>query len=305
MVDEINALLKLRSKHVVQVFDLLPIDGGRAIVQEFVEGADLWDTDAHPAGVEKTYQYLWQIAAGIADIHGAGVIHRDIKPNNMKIDPEGVIKIFDFGLARTEGVEASTLGFAGTFGFAAPELFLRPAVFTPAVDTYAFGATAIHLIAGGLPAQMRRPAQPVALPEGYLNSLNSGLSPDVLQTIESCLSMDSSNRPRMSSVRDTLAKHLLLDKHQALAVHQGTPHYLNKDNRTVNARWDGVGSVRISYDGMRFYVAEVSGEVFINYGQAQVNQSLPGSCVLALGGPHRGASRRYITFDLSHPEVVL
>ncbi|WP_267104391.1 serine/threonine protein kinase [Xanthomonas sacchari] len=305
MVDEINALLKLRSKHVVQVFDLLPIAGGRAIVQEFVEGEDLWDVDMHPTGAEETYKYLWQIASGIADIHGAGVIHRDIKPNNMKIDPEGVIKIFDFGLARTKGIEAATLGFAGTFGFAAPELFLNPAVFTPAVDTYAFGATAIHFIAGGLPAHMRRPAQPTALQEGYLDRFESGLSRDVLRTLESCLNMDSKNRPQMSSVRDTLARHLLLNKHQALAVYQGTPHYLNKDNQSVKVRWDDIGSVRISYDGMRFYVAEVDGEVFINYGQAQVNQSLPESCVLALGGPHRGASRKYITFDLSHPEVVL
>lgn len=305
MIDEIEALLKLRSKHVVQVFDLLPMQGGRAVVQEFIEGPDLWGPEAHPANADETYRYLWQIASGIADIHAAGVIHRDIKPNNMKIDPEGVVKIFDFGLARNEGCDASTLGFAGTFGFAAPELFVRPAIFTPAVDTYAFGATAIHLIAGELPVHMRRAAQPQALPERYLDQLNSGLARDVLQILESCLHIEPAQRPQMSSVRDIIAKHLLLNKHQALAVYQGAPHYLNTNNRTVSISWTGVGSVRISYDGMRFFVEEVNGEVFINYGLAEIDQPLPASCVLALGAPQRGAQRKYITFDLSHPEVVL
>ncbi|MBP3983767.1 serine/threonine protein kinase [Pseudoxanthomonas helianthi] len=305
MADEIDALLKLRSKHVVQVYDLVPVEAGRAVVQEFIEGNDLWRRDGHPVSVAQKYRCLWQIASGIADIHDAGVIHRDIKPNNMKIDPEGVIKIFDFGLARNNGVNASTLGFIGTYGFAAPELFDGRVAFTPAVDTYAFGATAIHLIAGQLPEDMRRPMPPQALPVGFFERLNSGLSGDVVRLLEACMHMDPSRRPLMASVRDELAKHLLFDKHQALAVHKGHPYYLNKDNRTVSARWDGVGSVRITYDGMKFFVEEVEGEVFINYMPATANQLLPESCVLALGASTRGNMRMYITFDLSRPEVVL
>lgn len=305
MADEISALLKLRSKHVVQVLDLVKVGENYAIVQEFIEGHDLCHLPAPPDGAEATYKHLWQIAAGIADIHSAGVIHRDVKPNNMKIDPEGVIKIFDFGLARDQNRNSSTIGFVGTYGFAAPELFDVPAQFTVAVDVYAFGATALHVIAKGIPASLRTPARPTGLPPHFLDQFNTGLSADVLRLLESCLDVNPSRRPSMQIVRDALAKHLLYDKHQALAVHQEQPHWLTKNKRSVTASWTNVASVKISYDGLRFYVAELSGEVYINYGAATLDQSLPESCVVALGAPERGASRKYITFDLSHPEVVL
>ena len=100
-IDELAALLKLRSKHVVQVYDILKLDAGQiGIVQEFINGTDLFDSATAASTTLEVYKQLWQIASGIADIHSAGVIHRDIKLNNMKLDGEGIIKIFDFGLAR-------------------------------------------------------------------------------------------------------------------------------------------------------------------------------------------------------------
>jgi serine/threonine-protein kinase len=112
VLDEITALLKLRSKHVVQVYDVLALPGDQlAIVQEFVAGTELDVKKSPIASADALYRQLWQIASGIADIHAAGLIHRDIKPNNMKRNGEGVIKIFDFGLARSEGPDAKTKGF--------------------------------------------------------------------------------------------------------------------------------------------------------------------------------------------------
>lgn len=156
VLDEIAALLKLRSKHVVQVYDVLALPGEQlAIVQEFVEGTDLDVKRSPVTTAEALYRQLWQIASGISDIHAAGLIHRDIKPNNMKRDGEGVIKIFDFGLARSEGTDAKTSGFVGTQGFAAPELYRSSSSFTQAVDTYAFGISALYFVAGTLPPELR------------------------------------------------------------------------------------------------------------------------------------------------------
>lgn len=135
MLDELSALAKMRSKHVVQVYDVLqPSRDEIGIVQEFISGVDLFDEGASPDDTTGFYKQIWQIASGISDIHALGVIHRDIKPNNMKIDSEGVVKIFDFGLARDEGPSAATMGFVGTRGFAAPELYRGPVRFTKAVD---------------------------------------------------------------------------------------------------------------------------------------------------------------------------
>lgn len=114
LLDELRALLLMRSKHVVQVLDIIPSSTGVVgIVEEFIDGDDLWNSPLPRTSPDQYLKTLWQIAHGIADIHSADVIHRDIKPNNMKFDAEGIVKIFDFGLARDEGPTAETNGFIG------------------------------------------------------------------------------------------------------------------------------------------------------------------------------------------------
>lgn len=304
-VDEISALLKLRSKHVVQVYDILKLDDDKiGIVQEFIEGTDLFDKGTATDTADALYKQLWQIAAGISDIHEAGVIHRDIKLNNMKLDSEGIIKLFDFGLARDEGVSATTMGFVGSKWFAAPELYGTKVSFTTAVDVYAFGICAVYLLARELPEQLGA-QPPAAIPTGYIRANRGDLAADVIQTIEACLDLAPSQRPSMQDVRDLLARHLLFERHQALVVYKGQAQYLNSFNRDVTAKLAGMGSVTIAYDGMNFVVAEVEGDVFINYRRTSKGDILPGSCVVALGAPEQGSRRRYVTFDLASPEVVL
>ena len=67
----------------------------------------------------------------------------------------------------------------------------------------------------------------------------------------------------------------------------------------------GKGTVAIAYDGLRFKISEVSGDVFVNGIRASLNQELPQSSVLIIGSPAQPAFREYPTFDISHPEVVL
>ena len=107
--DEIRALQALRSKHVIEIYDLIvrPKDADLAIVAEYLPGEDLWTVIQRqaeskvPLATTVILEYLYQLAAGIADIHQAGVVHRDIKPTNAKFDGENRLKIFDFGLARS------------------------------------------------------------------------------------------------------------------------------------------------------------------------------------------------------------
>ena len=86
---------------------------------------------------------------------------------------------------------------------------------------------------------------------------------------------------------------------------QSRASYLNAGNRSVNLRLDPLGQVQINYDGLDFRVQSVSGAVYVNNRAVAVGDALPGSCVVALGAPDQGNRRRYITFDLSHPEFVL
>lgn len=306
MGDELAALLKMRSKHVVQIYDICQFpDDCIGIIQEFVDGPDLLQDFVPPASTDAYYRQLWQVASGIADIHAVGVIHRDIKPNNMKIDPEGVIKIFDFGLARDTGPAAATIGFVGTPGFAAPELYATTASFTLAADVYAFGVTALFLAAGSVPPElMTFPPHPSLF--GYFGTLGLALEPEVVQLLDGCLAPIAATRPPMSAVRDALARHLLFGRHQALVVFRGQPLYLNSVNRNIVLDLPTVGRVQISYDDLMFRVTAVAGEVYINNSTVTAGQALPGCCVVALGSPmRRNNERAFITFDLSHPEIVL
>jgi serine/threonine-protein kinase len=297
--------MQMRSKHVVQVYDVVVSSNGElGIVQEYIDGEDLFETDIPRRSVDEYLKTLWQLASGISDIHTAGLIHRDIKPNNMKIAPEGILKIFDFGLAREEGHDAHTIGFVGTIGYASPEQFLG-GQFTQAVDTYGFGATALYLAIKMLPPELK--LRPPVRPEiNVFYSLKFAIDVEIADMLNECIATDFRLRPSMTRVRDILAKHLLRNSHQALAVYEGEASYLNYENPLVVLELPNVGGIEIEYDGLVFRVANVFGEVLVNNSPTDIGNEIPGSCVVSLGSNLRRANqRKFITFDVSNPEVVL
>jgi len=302
LIDEQKALAKLRSKHVVQLYDIIELVDGKkrdkAIVIEFIEGENL-DVASFKAG-RKYLNVLWQIACGLRDIHEAGVIHRDIKPNNIRLDKEGVIKIIDFGLARS-GDDAKTRSIIGTPIFMAPELWSDKTVsFDRSIDVYAFGATALALLSKNAPTELAR-QPPEAVPLATLSANLVGLQSDIVALIHACLRIDPAKRPHMADVQMLLARRLLENEHRALVVMDGQAHSLDRRNRKITLNAGTVGSLTIEYDGFDFKVSSASGAIFLNNTAAQVGGIVPGCCVITFGA---GASRRFVTFDVSHPEVM-
>lgn len=302
LLDEQKALAKLRSKHVVQLFDIIEMsDRGRpeaAIVLEFIDGNNL---EVAKYTVGRPYLHLlWQIASGLRDIHQAGVIHRDIKPNNIRIDKEGVIKIIDFGLSRSHE-EAKTRNVIGTPIFMAPELWGDQTVsFDQSIDVYAFGATALALLNSNSPRELAlHPPQPVSLTK--LAPSFPGLQADIIALIHRCLDSNAKNRPKMIDVQALLSRHLLENEHRALVVMDGSAHQLNRENRKITLNASAIGSLTIEYSGFDFNVADSSGAVFLNNTIAKAGDAVPGCCVITFG---TGGNRRFVTFDVSSPEVM-
>jgi serine/threonine protein kinase len=304
--DEIAALLKLRSKHVVQVFDIISSDSSLGIVMEYIDGEDLFQSNYHTHSSIHLLKVLWQIASGIADIHEAGLIHRDIKPNNMKLDSEDIVKIFDFGLSRNTGTDAMTVGFVGTPGFSAPEQYSHEQVaFTSAIDVYAFGMMAIFLATNNIPHPLNV-MPPGKMPVGVFNCANLNDVPTLKQLFERCLEPIPNVRPNIFEIKNELSKYLLLDKHQAIAVMDQRSYVLNSSSRGVKLGLGNIGSFELHYDGLDFLIRNVVGEVFVNNSPAQSNSKIPGACVVGLGNSNRHHyERKFVTFDVSNPEVTL
>ena len=300
LLDERKALLKLRSKHVAQLLDVVTFKWNMqdvtCLVLEHIDGNDL-RTDFTPDA--EYLKALWQVAAGLCDTHAAGVIHRDIKPENIRVDGNGVVKIIDFGLAREVGRDNQTRSIIGTAGYMAPELYGdRTISFSTAIDVYAFGQTARAML-GFVPPN----ARPVALAGGAVAQQNPGLNADVATLIQAAVDAAPANRPTMAAIAHELARGLLRDRHRARIIDGGGRAYeLHTGHRNATIQ-SGQGSITIRYDGLSFRIAALKGSVYVNNHVMALGNEMTSSCVITLGDAAAGR-RTFLTFDVSNPEVM-
>ena len=143
------------------------------IVLEYLPGGDMFAlTKGHPLPIGRAIHYLEQVCSGLAHAHKCGVIHRDIKPQNLLLTADQeVVKIADFGVARLDGVDGA-ITRVGTNIYSAPEhnplvqtgqldttgLRAAPAHLTPAADIYSLAKTTYTLLAGESPRRFAQHA---------------------------------------------------------------------------------------------------------------------------------------------------
>jgi hypothetical protein len=153
---EFRTLVSVNSPNVVVFHELEVRDDRAFFTMELVDGLDLAtyiDPDAEPAvRVSRLLAVLPRIIDGVHAMHGAGVLHGDLKPANILVRVDGTVKLVDFGLSRDASRSAhEALGnFRGTPSLMSPEL-ARGEPLTPLGDWYALGAT-LFLVLTGRPA---------------------------------------------------------------------------------------------------------------------------------------------------------
>ncbi len=97
---EARVLSKLDHPNICRIYDVLERDDGDYLVLEYVEGVTLRDRLEQPLARKEALGIALQIARVLAVTHGRGVVHRDLKPDNVMLTPSGQVKVLDFGLAR-------------------------------------------------------------------------------------------------------------------------------------------------------------------------------------------------------------
>ena len=148
---EARLAARLSHPNVVRVFDVGEDDGRPFIAMEYVEGETLAELVAQraPLPADEAARLGTQMCAGLAAAHAAGLVHRDVKPQNLLLRTDGVLKLGDFGIAAAhDGTRLTLAGTVlGTAGYLAPEQ-ARGEEVTAAADIYAVGAVLYELLTG-------------------------------------------------------------------------------------------------------------------------------------------------------------
>ena len=150
---EARLAAKLEDEHIIQIYDVGTDRNFNFIVMQFARGENLKDRLRRgPIEIEEALSYIEGVARGVSAAHKHSIVHRDIKPGNLVIGDDGMIKVLDFGLARLEeGERDKSQGqFMGSVAYMAPEQseYMPVDVRT---DIYSLGVTAYQCLTGTLP----------------------------------------------------------------------------------------------------------------------------------------------------------
>jgi len=207
MEREAVALSRINHPGIAGAHTLHTFDGVDFLEMEFVPGESLDRRIARGAIPEPELIALGiQFAEGLAEAHRRGVVHRDLKPGNLRVTPEGQLKILDLGLARWHNPESESFasvtdtesrGVVGTLPYIAPELLRgRPA--TARSDLYSAGLVMYEASTGSLPFPGMKPSE---LLEAILHrdppssrSRNPALSPSLEAVIRRCMEKNPAHR---------------------------------------------------------------------------------------------------------------
>ncbi|HEV2061497.1 MAG TPA: protein kinase, partial [Solirubrobacteraceae bacterium] len=151
---EARAVAQLNHPHIVQVIDAGEDENMPYIVFEYVEGETLKDRIRRfgRLPIPEAIAYAIEIAWALGAAHARGIVHRDVKPQNVLVDEEGSAKVTDFGIARTLDQEGLTADgrVLGTTDYVSPEQALGHAV-TGQSDLYSLGVVLYEMLTGDVP----------------------------------------------------------------------------------------------------------------------------------------------------------
>lgn len=199
---ESQSVAKLSHPNIVSVFDVGEDNNILYIVMEYIEGITLKDTLDRFGALrpEETLDIALQIATALEHAHKNGIIHRDIKPHNIMITPDGIAKVTDFGIARASDTSSTLTNLGNAIGSAnyfSPEQ-AKGGIVDAKTDTYSFGVTMYQMATGVVPFSAD---SPISVALMHLNEQpvppierNPECPPALNNIILKCMQKDPRNR---------------------------------------------------------------------------------------------------------------
>lgn len=226
---------KLNHNNIVQAIDVGEVGGLYYFVMEYVEGKTLYDDLSRGKifSEQEALEIVIQLANALAHAHAQGLIHRDVKPKNIMINTDGVVKLADMGLAReTSDIKAAKHEEGKAFGtpyYIAPEQIRGEVNIDGRADIYALGATLFHMVTGRVPFEASTPSEvmrkhlkePLTPPD----HINTSLSAGIAEVIE--IMMAKKKQDRYSSMEEMLT--------DLTAIRDGKPPLLARQKFNLDA----------------------------------------------------------------------
>lgn len=219
-----RAAARLSHNNIVQAIDVGSTpDNHHYFVMEYVEGKTLYDLmqEGHEFSEDEALDIAIQITDALAHAHQRGLIHRDVKPKNILLTPEGVAKLTDLGLARAtddkEAAESEAGKAYGTPYYISPEQIRGDVDIDFRSDIYSLGATLYHIVTGRPPFEGETPSavmhKHLKQPLTPADHINTNLSAGIGEIID--IAMAKSRDERYQATEDLLA--------DLQSVHRGEP----------------------------------------------------------------------------------
>ena len=197
--EEAKILAQIRHPNLLTIHDVIQQPRRTSIVMEYIKGQTLAHIlEAHPNGLEPMAALnLWmQLLAALAYLHRKNIIHRDIKPGNLMIDEDGIVRLMDFGLARSlEAIRQRSTRIRGTPAYMAPEHIMGREL-SCSSDLYSSAVAMYEAFCGRIPFDGNDIAfQHVHNDPPHIRSIRSDIPEPIAQALHDCLKKDPRQRP--------------------------------------------------------------------------------------------------------------
>lgn len=243
--NELKYARKIIHKNVCRMFDLGEEEGTHYITMEYVSGEDLKSMIRMMGRLSpgQAVSITRQVCEGLAEAHKLGVVHRDLKPQNIMIDREGNARIMDFGIARSLKAKGITDGgiIIGTPEYMSPEQVDGKEIDERA-DIYALGVIFYEMLTGKVPFEGDTPLSiavkhKTEAPQDP-RTLNAQVPSDLSRLILKCLEKDKRNRPQSTEeVLSLLGKIEQEVPTSEKALPQRKPFTSREIKGTLGKRW--------------------------------------------------------------------